>query len=88
MINIYRINSIIDRTWRSIMKLENLKIAFNAKATNGNSVDVEFDIGSLELTPEEHADELRVMEKFLPFLNSALNELTAEMATADNKKKE
>ena len=70
------------------MKLENLKISFNAKAENGNLVDVDFNIGSLELTPQEHADELKLMEKFLPLLNSALNELTAEMATADNKKQE
>ena len=70
------------------MKLENLKISFNAKAENGNSVDVDFNIGSLELTPQEHADELKLMEKFLPLLNSALNELTAEMATADNKKQD
>ena len=70
------------------MKLEGLKISFNAKAENGNSVDVNFEIGSLELTPQEHADELKLMEKFLPLLNSALNELTAEMATADNKKQD
>ena len=70
------------------MKLENLKVSFNAKAANGNSVDVDFNIGSLELTPEEHEAELRMMEKLLPFLNNALNELTAEMATADNKKQD
>ena len=65
------------------MKLENLKISFNAKANN-NSVDVNFEIGSLELTPEEHEAELRMMEKFLPALNLMLNNLTEDMT----KKKE
>lgn len=72
------------------MKLEGLKVSFNAKAENGNSVNVNFELGSYELTPEEHALEVKLMEKFLPALNTMLNELTAEMATADadNKKKE
>lgn len=72
------------------MKLENLKISFNAKANNNNEVNVNFELGSYELTPEEHALEVKLMEKFLPALNTMLNELTAEMATADadNKKKE
>ena len=70
------------------MKLENLKVSFNAKAENGNSVNVNFELGSYELTPEEHEAELRMMEKLLPFWNNALNELTSDMAkAAENKKK-
>ena len=71
------------------MKLENLKVSFNAKAENGNSVDVNFELGSYELTPEEHELECKMLEKMLPVLNRVLNELTVEMTkAADNKKKE
>ena len=72
------------------MKLENLKVNVSLKANNNNEVLINFELGSYELTPQEHADELRMMEKLLPLLNSALNELTAEMATADadNKKQD
>ena len=61
------------------MKLENLKIAFNAKATNGNSVDVNFELGSYEISAEEHSEECKLVEKLLPALNLMLNELTEEM---------
>ena len=70
------------------MKLENLKVSFNAKAENGNSVNVNFELGSYELTPEEHEAEMRMTEKLLPFLNNALNELTSDMAKDNKKKKE
>ena len=71
------------------MKLENLKVSFNARTTNGNSVDVNFEIGALTLDPQEHADEIKLMERLLPMLNSALTDLTSDMAkAADNKKKE
>ena len=70
------------------MKLEGLKVSFNAKAENGNSVNVEFDIGSLELTPEEHEAEMRLMEKLLPTINSMLNGIVEDMTAADNKKQQ
>ena len=66
------------------MKLENLKVSFNAKAENGNSVNVNFELGSYELSPEEHSEECKLVEKFLPALNSMLNGLTEDMT---NKKK-
>lgn len=61
------------------MKLENLKVSFNAKAENGNSVNVNFELGSYELTPEEHELECKMLEKLLPALNSMLNGLTEDM---------
>ena len=61
------------------MKLENLKVSFNAKAENGNSVNVNFELGSYELTPEEHSEECKLIEKLLPALNSMLNNLTEDM---------
>ena len=70
------------------MKLENLKISFNAKANN-NEVNVNFELGSYEISPEEHSEECKLLEKLLPMLNSALTDLTIDMAkAADNKKKE
>ena len=66
------------------MKLENLKVSFNAKAENGNSVNVNFELGSYELTPEEHSEECKLIEKLLPALNLMLNNLTEDMT----KKKE
>lgn len=62
------------------MKLENLKISFNAKAENGNSVNIDFELGSYEITPEEHSEECKLVEKLLPALNSMLNNLTEDMA--------
>ena len=70
------------------MKLENLKISFNAKANNNNEVNVNFELGSYELTPEEHALEVKLMEKFLPALNSMLNGIVEDMTAADNKKQQ
>ena len=56
------IKNLISKTRRSIMKLENLKISFNAKANNNNEVNVNFEIGALTLDPQEHADEMKLME--------------------------
>ena len=61
------------------MKLENLKVSFNAKAENGNSVNVNFELGSYELTPEEHSEECKIVEKLLPALNLMLNGLYEDM---------
>ena len=61
------------------MKLENLKVSFNAKAENGNSVNVNFELGSYELSPEEHSEECEMIAKFLPALNLMLNNLTEDM---------
>ena len=61
------------------MKLENLKVSFNAKAENGNSVNVNFELGSYELSPEEHSEECKLIEKLLPALNLMLNNLTEDM---------
>ena len=61
------------------MKLENLKVSFNAKAENGNSVNVNFELGSYELSPEEHSEECKLIEKFLPALNSMLNGVVEDM---------
>lgn len=68
------------------MKLENLKVSFNAKAENGNSVNVNFELGSYELTPEEHALEVKLFEKFLPALNDMLNNLTEDMSKKNEDK--
>ena len=62
------------------MKLENLKVSFNAKAENGNSVNVNFELGSYELSPEEHSEECKLIEKLLPALNSMLNGVVEDMA--------
>ena len=61
------------------MKLENLKVSFNAKAENGNSVNVNFELGSYELSPEEHSEECKLIEKLLPALNLMLNGLAEDM---------
>ena len=66
------------------MKLENLKVSFNAKAENGNSVNVNFELGSYEISPEEHSEECKLLEKFLPALNMMLNGVVEDMT----KKKE
>ena len=66
------------------MKLENLKLNITLKGNNDNSVVLNFEVGSLELSAEEHSEECKLMEKMLPALNSMLNELTEEMT----KKKE
>lgn len=61
------------------MKLENLKLNITLKGNNDNEVVLNFEVGSLELSAEEHSEECKLMEKFLPALNSMLNELTEEM---------
>ena len=71
------------------MKLENLKVSFNAKANNNNEVLLNFELGSYELTPEEHALEVKLFEKFLPAMNDMLNNLVEDMTkTKADKSKE
>ena len=36
------------------MKLENLKLNITLKGNNDNSVEINFDLGSYEISPEEH----------------------------------
>ena len=61
------------------MKLENLKVNVSLKANNNNEVLINFELGSYELTPEEHSEECKLVEKLLPALNSMLNNLTKDM---------
>ena len=61
------------------MKLENLKVNVTLKANNNNEVNVNFELGSYELTPEEHDLECKMLEKMLPALNLMLNGLTEDM---------
>lgn len=61
------------------MKLENLKLNINLKANNNNEVNVNFELGSYELSPEEHSEECKLVEKLLPALNSMLNGLAEDM---------
>ena len=61
------------------MKLENLKLNITLKANNNNEVLINFELGSYELTPEEHSEECKLVEKLLPALNSMLNNLTKDM---------
>lgn len=61
------------------MKLENLKLNVTLKANNNNEVLINFELGSYELSPEEHSEECKLVEKLLPALNSMLNSLTEDM---------
>ena len=61
------------------MKLENLKLNVTLKANNNNEVLINFELGSYELSPEEHSEECKLVEKLLPALNSMLNGLTEDM---------
>lgn len=62
------------------MKLENLKLNITLKGNNDNSVNINFELGSYEISPEEHSEECKLIEKLLPALNSMLNNLTEDMA--------
>lgn len=61
------------------MKLENLKVNVTLKANNNNEVLLNFELGSYELSPEEHSEECKLVEKLLPALNSMLNSLAEDM---------
>lgn len=61
------------------MKLENLKVNVTLKANNNNEVLINFELGSYELSPEEHSEECKIVEKLLPALNSMLNGLAEDM---------
>ena len=62
------------------MKLENLKLNLLMKGNNDNSVEINFELGSYEISPEEHSEECKLIEKLLPALNSMLNNLAEDMA--------
>ena len=66
------------------MKLENLKVNVSLKANDNNEVLINFELGSYELSPEEHSEECKLVEKLLPALNSMLNGVVEDMT----KKKE
>ena len=61
------------------MKLENLKLNVTLKANNNNEVNINFELGSYELSAEEHSEECKIVEKLLPALNSMLNGLAEDM---------
>lgn len=61
------------------MKLENLKLNVTLKANNNNEVLINFELGSYEISPEEHESECKLLEKFLPALNLMLNGLAEDM---------
>ena len=62
------------------MKLENLKVNVSLKANNNNEVLINFELGSYEISAEEHSEECKLLEKLLPALNSMLNNLSEDMA--------
>ena len=61
------------------MKLENLKVNVSLKANNNNEVLINFELGSYELSAEEHSEECKLVEKLLPALNLMLNGLAEDM---------
>ena len=61
------------------MKLENLKLNLLMKGNKDNSVEINFELGSYEISPEEHSEECKLLEKLLPALNSMLNGLAEDM---------
>ena len=61
------------------MKLENLKLNISLKGNNNNEVLLNFELGSYEISPEEHSEECKLLEKLLPALNSMLNSLSEDM---------
>lgn len=61
------------------MKLENLKLNIVLKGNNDNEVNINFELGSYEISPEEHSEECKLIEKLLPALNSMLNNLAEDM---------
>ena len=62
------------------MKLENLKVNVSLKANNNNEVLLNFELGSYEISAEEHSEECKLIEKLLPALNSMLNGVVEDMA--------
>ena len=62
------------------MKLENLKLNITLKGNNDNEVLINFEVGSYEISPEEHSEECKLLEKMLPALNSMLNGIVEDMA--------
>ena len=62
------------------MKLENLKLNITLKGNNDNSVSINFELGSYEISAEEHSEECKLIEKMLPALNSMLNGIVEDMA--------
>ena len=61
------------------MKLENLKVNVSLKANDNKEVLINFELGSYELSPEEHSEECKLIEKLLPALNSMLNGVVEDM---------
>ena len=61
------------------MKLENLKVNVSLKANNNNEVLINFELGSYELSAEEHSEECKLVEKLLPALNGMLNNVVVDM---------
>ena len=61
------------------MKLEGLKLNIVLKANNNNEVNINFELDSYEISPEEHSEECKLVEKLLPALNSMLNNLSEDM---------
>ena len=61
------------------MKLENLKVNVSLKANNNNEVLINFELGSYEISTEEHSEECKLIEKMLPALNLMLNGLAEDM---------
>ena len=62
------------------MKLENLKFNITLKGNNNNEVILNFEVGSYEISAEEHSEECKLVEKLLPALNSMLDNLAEGMA--------
>ena len=62
------------------MKLENLKVNISLKANNNNDeVLLNFELGSYEISDEEHKQECELIEKMLPALNGILNGVVEDM---------
>ena len=68
------------------MKLENLKLNITLKGNNDNEVNINFELGSYEISPEEHSEECKLVEKMLPALNLMLNNLADDMAKKNEDK--
>lgn len=61
------------------MKLENLKLNISLKANNNNEVLLNFELGSYEISDEEHKLECELIEKLIPTLNGMLNNVVEDM---------
>lgn len=62
------------------MRLENLKVTVSAKNRNDEVVNFNIELGVLELNPNEHSEELKLLEKLLPLFNNGMNKLAEDMA--------